>query len=124
MRLALKNRRWRGCEIRIASAHSAAEARVMLRNQPDMFHVAMIDGVMETNSAGLDLCREISEERRSLPVIFHSGIFSRERQVRATYGSIFDVFLPKAEVTAALLYEAITRCLSPGTRGTRDVVAA
>jgi len=124
MRLALKNRRWNGCAIRIASAYSAAEAREMLKRQPDMFHVAMIDGVMESNTAGLELCRELSDQRRrSLQVIFHSGIYS-ERYVRMTFGPIFDAFLPKAEVTAVRLYNTITRCLSPNDAPIHGVVAA
>ena len=56
-KLAIKRKDWRGRAIRLTSAHSAQEAREIVANpESPSFHVALVDVVMETEHAGLELC--------------------------------------------------------------------
>ena len=52
--LALKKKLWRGRNFTITSASSAKEAEGILAEKGDLFDVALVDVVMETDQAGLD----------------------------------------------------------------------
>src|SRR5215211_2966298 len=55
--IALKRKNWRGRPISLKSARSGKEARELLQaSGTPRFHCALVDVVMETNDAGLQLC--------------------------------------------------------------------
>lgn len=57
---------------RVQEAYSAAEARSVLQQAaPD---AAVIDVMMETESAGFDLCREIHQKLPKLPMLLLTGV--------------------------------------------------
>ena len=60
-RIALKGFTFDGKRLELVSAYSAEQAREILRDDPN-FSAAIIDVVMETETAGLDLVRFIREE--------------------------------------------------------------
>jgi response regulator RpfG family c-di-GMP phosphodiesterase len=62
-RIALKKFAYDGKCLELISAYSAEQAREILQNDPD-FALAIIDVVMETEEAGLDLVRFIREEMK------------------------------------------------------------
>ena len=74
-RLALKHREWRKRGFAIYSSMSAEEAKKQLaEHPPGFFHVAMVDVVMETDTAGLELCRYIRETcPTSLRIVLRTG---------------------------------------------------
>ena len=59
-RLALRNFRFADRNLHFLNAHSAAEAEKMLRENGDIA-VMLLDVVMETDKAGLDLVRTVRE---------------------------------------------------------------
>ena len=63
-RLCYVDFRHDGRGLQVLSAHSAAEAREVLKHNPDIALV-LLDVVMETEHAGLDLARYIREELRN-----------------------------------------------------------
>lgn len=78
-KLAMKNLKVYGLPLKIHTAANAAEAREVL-SQDDAFRhsgaaVALIDVVMETDTAGLDLCRYIREElgNQSIQLYIRTG---------------------------------------------------
>src|SRR4051812_8750839 len=62
--LALRRRTWRKRRFNLTSCYSAKEAIELLSRSDKSFQVALVDVVMETQTAGLDLCRHI---RTQLP---------------------------------------------------------
>ena len=62
-RIALKKFAYDGKSLDLTSAYSAKQARQILQTDPD-FALAIIDVVMETEEAGLDLVRFIREEMK------------------------------------------------------------
>ena len=73
-RLALRNLSFRGRELELLSAHSAAEGFRMLRDSADIALV-LLDVVMETEDAGLVLVRRIREElgNHTVRVVLRTG---------------------------------------------------
>lgn len=74
-RIALKKFAYDGRHLELTSAYSAKQARQILRKDPD-FALAIIDVVMETDEAGLDLVRFIREEMK----LFHIRLIIRTGQ--------------------------------------------
>src|SRR5262245_6774415 len=73
--LALKRKQWRGRTIALKSARSGKEAREILQNPATpSFHCALVDVVMETNDAGLQLCDFIRATLpRTMRIILRTG---------------------------------------------------
>ena len=108
--LTLKNRRLDGRPFRIDSAHSAQEARKLISENRDGWHVGLIDVVMEEDDAGLSLCRHIRAScPRWMRIVLRTGQpgAAPEEDVLREYD--IDYYLAKSEATAHNLY-AITRC--------------
>ncbi len=74
-RIALKKFAYDGRHLELTSAYSAEQARQILQKDPD-FALAVIDVVMETDEAGLDLVRFIREEMK----LFHIRLIIRTGQ--------------------------------------------
>lgn len=117
--LALRRRKWRGRSFRLTSAYSAAQARELLRsNAGTTFQVALVDVVMETPTAGLELCQHIRQNLpSSLRIILRTGQpgAAPEEQVINDYD--IDYYLAKPEVTADRLFSTIRACL----RSSQDI---
>src|SRR5260221_13737668 len=71
--LALKRRTWKGKSVTLKGARSAAEAKKLLASE-EPFHVALVDVVMESDRAGLELCEHIrNTQPRSTRIILRTG---------------------------------------------------
>ena len=67
-KLAMRSLRVYGMPLKLHTCASKAEAVELIETKADLLPslaVALIDVVMETDPAGLDLCRFIREERRN-----------------------------------------------------------
>jgi CheY-like chemotaxis protein len=116
--LALKHRKWRGRQFAITGAKSAREAREVLTHQPALYDVALVDVVMETDNAGLDLCKFIRETcSRSLRIVLRTGQpgIAPAEQVLNDYD--IDTYLAKSEATSDRLMSSIRTAL----RASQDI---
>jgi len=110
--LILKRMEFSGRKIQLFSAYSAQEAKEVLYNQTDVA-VALVDVVMESEHAGLDLVEYIREELRNryIRLIIRTGQpgSAPERDVIDQYD--IDDYKNKTELTAQKLYTAIRSAL-------------
>ncbi|MFM8980240.1 MAG: DUF3369 domain-containing protein, partial [Planctomycetia bacterium] len=133
-RLALRGFAVDGVPLHLLEARSAAEGRALLAAHPDIA-VVLLDVVMETDSAGLDLARWVRAEWKNpfLRVLLRTGQpgVAPEASVMASY-EIHD-YHAKTELTAQRLRTAITgsvrayrdlRALARQRRGLERVLAA
>lgn len=101
-----------GRSLQFLHAESAAEARVQLVEHPDIA-VALVDVVMETDDAGLQLVRTIREELGYvlMRIIIRTGQagLAPERYVIDHYD--IDDYKDKTELTAQKLYTALRSAL-------------
>ena len=73
-RIALKRRQWQKRGFDIVSANSAAEAKQLLNDQTRVFHVILVDVVMEEDDSGLMLCRLIRKTcPSSVRIVLRTG---------------------------------------------------
>ena len=111
-RFALYDYNLNGQGLEILSAHSAAEGRELLRSHPDVA-VVLLDVVMETDSAGLELVDFIRTELKneSVRIILRTGQPGQapERQVIVDYD--INDYKAKTELTADKLFTALTAAL-------------
>src|SRR3981081_993739 len=63
-RFALSDYNLQGATLEILSAYSAAEGRILMRNNPDIAAV-LLDVIMETDVAGLELVEYIRSELKN-----------------------------------------------------------
>jgi response regulator RpfG family c-di-GMP phosphodiesterase len=107
--------------VHFLSAYSAAEAAARLRDNPEVA-VILLDVVMETEDAGLQLVRTIREElgNRRVRIVLRTGRSDRapELQVLARYD--INDYKPKFGLDAAALEATLLRSL----RDYRDIRAA
>lgn len=116
------------------SAYSAAEARRILKETPDIA-VILLDVVMETPHAGLDLARFVRETLHNslVRIILRTGQPGQapERQVIVDYD--INDYKSKAELTAQKLFTTVTtglrsyrdiRVISRSREGLEDIIAA
>ena len=119
-RLALEGFEFDGRGLHFLAASSAREALAVLDAHPDVA-VALIDVVMETEHAGLDLIRTIREERhnRLIRLILRTGQPGQapERSVIRNYD--INDYKEKAELSAQKLYSTLLTSL----RSWRDLTA-
>ncbi len=117
--LALKRKAWRNRSFQITKAYSAEEAkRILSEVGGEYFQVALVDVVMETNTAGLELCDFIRKEcAASMRIVLRTGQpgAAPEEQVLNEYD--IDYYLAKPEVTSGKLYAVIRACL----RSSQDI---
>lgn len=114
-RLAMRSFRVYGLPIRVHSAASKAEGIEVLNSltlgRPDisMASVALIDVVMETDHAGLELCEHIRDvmQNRTLQIYVRTGQpgIAPERTVLDRYD--IQGYLAKSEATADKLYTVV-----------------
>lgn len=108
-----------GRPFQVVSALSAAEARAVLAERPDI-PVALLDVVMETDDAGLRLVRHIREElgNRRMRIVLRTGQPGQapERDVVVAYD--INDYKSKSELTAQRLFTTLASAL----RAWRDIV--
>ncbi|WP_374385013.1 response regulator [Dongia sp.] len=114
--LALSGAEIDGRRLRLSHCHSASEARTRLAGDEEDIDLVLLDVVMESAEAGLDLLESLraEPETRSLPVLIHTGQAGRfsENMVRARYD--ISGYLPKSSVTQQGLLSALRAVLQEG----------
>ena len=103
-RLVLGGFRFEGVRLDFLSAHSASEARGLLRRHPDIA-VLLLDVVMESEQAGLELVRDVREVLGNpfVRIVLRTGQAGQapEHEVIAAYD--INDYKEKTELTAARL---------------------
>jgi CheY-like chemotaxis protein len=119
-RMLLGEIRYKGRALTMHSAHSAAEARKILSDLPEVA-VILLDVVMETDDAGLRLVRAIREDmsNRHVRIILRTGQPGQapEREVIEAYD--INDYKAKTELTAQKLHTTLISAL----RGYDDIMA-
>jgi response regulator RpfG family c-di-GMP phosphodiesterase len=133
-RMVLEGFEFEGGHLEFLSAFSAEEGRRVLAANPDVA-VMLLDVVMETGHAGLDLARQVREElgNRLVRIILRTGQPGQapERQVIINYD--INDYKSKSELTAQKLFTAVTtgirsyrdlRAIDFSRQGLEDIIAA
>ncbi len=111
-RLVLGGYQYQQRRLVFINAYSAREARAMLGEHPDIA-VILLDVVMETDTAGLDLVRHIREEAKNpfVRIILRTGQpgIAPERRVTLEYD--INDYVDKSELTADRLTVTTTTSL-------------
>lgn len=106
-----------GRPLRMSHCHSAAAARTELFDEGAQVDLVLLDVVMETADAGLDLLEELRSlpATRDLPVLLHTGQPGQapEAAVRSRYD--ISGYLTKSNVTRPTLIAALEAALSGGS---------
>jgi CheY-like chemotaxis protein len=109
-RLSLKALSRKSGPTEFVSAASGKETLALLERHPDV-GVILLDVVMETDTAGLDVCRSIREElgNRLVRILLRTGQpgVAPEQQTIDNYD--IDGYLAKTETSSSRLYTAV-RC--------------
>jgi diguanylate cyclase (GGDEF)-like protein len=110
--LSLKRLRFRDRAVQLLTASSGSAARVELEREHDIA-LALVDVVMETETAGLDLIRSIRTDLglRDMRIILRTGQPGQapERDVILNYE--IDGYADKAEMTAMKLFTIVVAAL-------------
>jgi CheY-like chemotaxis protein len=111
-RLALRNVAFKGRELELFSAFSAAEGYNLLRDTADIALV-LLDVVMETEDAGLVLARRIREElgNHTVRVVLRTGQPGQAPEQRVIIDYDIHDYKAKTELTTQRLYTAVISAL-------------
>ena len=111
-RFALYDYALNGQRIEILSAYSGAEGRALLRNHPDIA-VVLLDVVMESEDAGLDLVDYIRSELRNetVRIILRTGQPGQAPERRVIVDYDINDYKAKTELTADKLFTTLTAAL-------------
>jgi len=133
-RMVLDGFEFEGGGLEFLSAYSAEEGRDVMAANPDVA-VILLDVVMETPHAGLDLARQVREElgNPTVRIILRTGQPGQapERQVILDYD--INDYKSKSELTAQKLFTSVTtalrscrdlRAIDRSRQGLEDIVAA
>jgi CheY-like chemotaxis protein len=114
--LALRRRRWLGREFALEHAASATEATRLLESRAKgHFDVALVDVVMESETAGLDLCHYIRlNQPRHVRIILRTGQPGAAPEEKVLNEYDVDHYLAKAEASRDRLFALIRACLRSG----------
>ena len=112
-RLALRDFSFGGRHLEFISAYSGAEAKELIRENPDIA-IILLDVVMETDSAGLDVAQFIRQEvgNHFVRIILRTGQpgLAPERRVLKVYD--INDYRAKTELTQDRLFSVIYTALS------------
>jgi PAS domain S-box-containing protein len=112
LRLALQDVVVEGRALQLLGARSAADAKVCLSTHPDIA-VILLDVVMETEQAGLDLVRHIREDlgNNNVRIVLVTGQpgYAPQRKVVADYA--VDGYRLKSELTSDKIFISICTAL-------------
>jgi len=119
-RLALRNFTFEDRPLTLLSAHSAQEAREVLAHPPDIALI-LLDVVMETEDAGLQLVRHIRQTRgdRAVRIILRTGQPGSAPEDRVVREFDINDYRTKTELT----YDRLTLCTLTALRSYRDIMA-
>lgn len=111
-RLVLRSYRFRGRGLQLISVISASEARAVLQKESEIA-LALVDVVMETKTAGLDLVRTIRDEykNRSIRLILRTGQPGHAPEQDVVVDYEIDAYMAKTDISAQKLSTAITASL-------------
>ncbi|MGW8358854.1 response regulator [Streptomyces wedmorensis] len=111
-RISLRSLSHRGNRVNLVSARSGAEARQCMRDNPDIA-VVLLDVVMESDHAGLDLSRFIREQLGNAfaRIILRTGQPGRAPEETVVQAYEIDGYLPKAELTSTHLITTVRTAL-------------
>jgi signal transduction histidine kinase len=112
LRMALQDVDVQGRRLQLIDAHSATEAKACLDAHPDIALI-LLDVVMESEQAGLDLVRHIRQERgnRSVQIVLVTGQpgYAPQRKVVTDYA--IDGYRLKSELTADKIFVSVFAAL-------------
>ncbi len=111
-RFALQDFTLHGRGLELLSARSAAEARELFRNNPDMA-VILLDVVMETEGAGLELVQFVRTELKNetVRIILRTGQPGQAPERRVVVDYDINDYKAKTELTADKLFTSLTAAL-------------
>jgi signal transduction histidine kinase len=111
-RFALSDYRLNGQGLEILSAYSAADGRQLMRSHPDVA-VVLLDVIMETDTAGLDLVEFIREDLKNetVRIILRTGQPGQAPERRVIVDYDINDYKAKTELTADKLFTALTAAL-------------
>src|ERR1700752_2780921 len=111
-RFALSDYSLNGQTLEILSAYSAAEGRVLMREHPDIAAV-LLDVIMETDAAGLDLVEYIRNDLKNetVRIILRTGQAGQAPERRVIVDYDINDYKAKTELTADKLFTALTAAL-------------
>src|SRR5882724_13096756 len=111
-RFALSDYRLNGQGLDILSAYSAAEGRQLLRNHSDVA-VVLLDVIMESDTAGLDLVEFIRNELKNetVRIILRTGQPGQAPERRVIVDYDINDYTAKTELTADKLFTSLTAAL-------------
>ena len=100
-RFALHDYRLNGQGLEILSAYSAAEGRELMRNHPDIA-VVLLDVIMESDTAGLNLVEFIRKELKNetVRIILRTGQPGQAPERRVIVDYDINDYKAKTELTA------------------------
>ena len=111
-RFALHDYRLNGQGLEILSAYSAAEGRQLMRSHPDIA-VVLLDVIMETDLAGLQLVEFIRKDLKNdtVRIILRTGQPGQAPERRVIVDYDINDYKAKTELTADKLFTALTAAL-------------
>jgi len=111
-RFALSDYRLNGQGLDILSAYSAAEGRELMRSHPDVA-VVLLDVIMESDTAGLNLVEFIRDELKNdtVRIILRTGQPGQAPERRVIVDYDINDYKAKTELTADKLFTALTAAL-------------
>ena len=111
-RFALSDYNLNGQKLEILSAYSAAEGRELMRAHPDIAAV-LLDVIMETDAAGLDLVEYIRNEikNETVRIILRTGQPGQAPERRVIVQYDINDYKAKTELTADKLFTSLTAAL-------------
>ena len=111
-RFALADYKLNGQGINIVSAYSAAEGRELMRANPDIA-VVLLDVIMESDAAGLELVEFIRKDLKNdtVRIILRTGQPGQAPERRVIVDYDINDYKAKTELTADKLFTALTASL-------------
>jgi signal transduction histidine kinase len=111
-RFALGDYQLNGQGLEILSAYSAAEGRQLMRGHPDVA-VVLLDVIMESDTAGLDLVEFIRQDLKNdtVRIILRTGQPGQAPERRVIVDYDINDYKAKTELTADKLFTALTAAL-------------
>jgi signal transduction histidine kinase/DNA-binding NarL/FixJ family response regulator len=111
-RFALSDYSLQGATLEVLSAYSAAEGRILMRDNPDIAAV-LLDVIMETDVAGLDLVEYIRNEikNETVRIILRTGQPGQAPERRVIVQYDINDYKAKTELTADKLFTSLTAAL-------------
>ncbi len=119
-RLAFESISFEGKSLKLLNAYSASQAKQILKDEVDVAMV-LLDVVMETDSAGLDLIKYIREElgNSAIRIILRTGHPGKAPERRVIREYDINDYWQKTDITADRLYTLIVS----GLRSHKNYIA-